>query len=82
MMKFLNTADNRKKQPNENYARELQELFTLGVLDFAGNPNYNQADIVQIARAFTGWRYDDRASPTSTTTATTTWSAIPSAGPR
>jgi uncharacterized protein (DUF1800 family) len=58
MMEFLDTVRNRKKDPNENYARELQELFTLGVSDFAGNPNYTQADIVQIARAFTGWDYD------------------------
>jgi uncharacterized protein (DUF1800 family) len=55
MMIFLDTAQNRKRQPNENYARELQELFTLGVTDLAGNPNYTQDDIVQIARGFTGW---------------------------
>ena len=60
MMDFLDTNDNRKQQPNENYGRELQELFTLGVNDFAGNPNYEQEDVVQIARAFTGWRYDDK----------------------
>jgi uncharacterized protein (DUF1800 family) len=60
MMEFLDTVRNRKRIPNENYARELLELFTLGVYDFAGQPNYAQEDIVQIARAFTGWRYDDR----------------------
>lgn len=58
MMEYLDTVRNRKNQPNENYARELQELFTLGVTDLAGNPNYTQDDIVQIARAFTGWTYD------------------------
>jgi uncharacterized protein (DUF1800 family) len=58
MMEFLDTVRNRAEEPNENCARELQELFTLGVKDFAGNPNYTQDDIVQIARAFTGWRYD------------------------
>ncbi len=58
MMEFLDTVRNFADIPNENYARELQELFTLGVLDAAGNPNYAQADIVQIARAFTGWGYD------------------------
>jgi len=57
MMEFLDTVRNRKHVPNENYARELQELFTLGVVDLAGNPNYTQEDIVQIARAFTGWDY-------------------------
>jgi uncharacterized protein (DUF1800 family) len=59
MMEFLDTARNRRSVPNENYARELQELFTLGVNDLLGQPNYTQDDIVQIARAFTGWRYDD-----------------------
>ncbi|MGH7895027.1 MAG: DUF1800 family protein, partial [Candidatus Binatia bacterium] len=62
MIEFLDTVRNRKDIPNENYARELQELFTLGVHDFAGNPNYTQADIVQIARAFTGWTYDGDSS--------------------
>jgi uncharacterized protein (DUF1800 family) len=60
MMSFLNTVDNHKDVPNENYARELQELFTLGVKDLAGNDTYTQADIVQVARAFTGWHHDDK----------------------
>ncbi len=58
MIEFLDTVRNHKDIPNENYGRELQELFTLGVYDFAGNPNYLQEDIVQIARAFTGWDYE------------------------
>lgn len=58
MIEFLDTVRNRAAVPNENYARELQELFTLGVTDVTGAPNYTQADIVQIARAFTGWEYD------------------------
>jgi uncharacterized protein (DUF1800 family) len=58
MMSFLDTNDNLKAQPNENYARELQELFTLGVRDFAGNATYTQQDIAQIARAFTGWTFN------------------------
>jgi len=59
MLEFLDTVRNFKEQPNENYARELQELFTLGVKDYSGNPNYTQEDIVQIARAFTGWDYNN-----------------------
>jgi uncharacterized protein (DUF1800 family) len=59
MMLFLNTNRNNKDIPNENYARELCELFTLGTHDLNGLPNYVQADVVQIARAFTGWRIDD-----------------------
>src|SRR6185295_14079081 len=58
MMEFLDTVRNHKDIPNENYGRELQELFTLGVKDSAGHPNYTQEDIVQIARAFTGWDYE------------------------
>ncbi|MBM4245088.1 MAG: DUF1800 domain-containing protein [Deltaproteobacteria bacterium] len=57
MIEFLDSVRNEKFIPNENYARELLELFTVGVFDSAGNENYDQADIVQIARAFTGWGY-------------------------
>lgn len=63
MIEFLDTVRNDKDIPNENYARELMELFTLGVFDSAGNPNYTQQDIVQIARAFTGWRYTRTGKP-------------------
>jgi uncharacterized protein (DUF1800 family) len=63
MIEFLDTVRNSKDIPNENYARELMELFTLGVFDSAGNPNYEQQDIVQIARAFTGWRYTRTGKP-------------------
>ena len=60
MMEYLDTVRNRKFQPNENYARELQELFTLGVKDLNGNATYTQDDIVQIARAFSGWDYNSK----------------------
>jgi uncharacterized protein (DUF1800 family) len=60
MMEYLDTVRNDKEIPNENYARELQELFTLGVTDSYGVDTYTQDDIVQIARAFTGWTYDNR----------------------
>jgi uncharacterized protein (DUF1800 family) len=63
MMEYLDTVRNRKRQPNENYARELQELFTLGVTDHNGHTTYDQDDIVQIARAFTGWDYDAKGRP-------------------
>ena len=63
MMIYLNTDVNRKGSPNENYARELQELHTLGV-DVNGNPNgYTQADIVEAAKAFTGWTTLNVARP-------------------
>jgi uncharacterized protein (DUF1800 family) len=62
LMEYLDTNDNRKDIPNENYARELQELFTLGVKDSNGASNYTQEDVVQIARAFTGWDYDSKGN--------------------
>ena len=63
MMIYLNTDVSRKENPNENYARELQELHTLGV-DVNGNPNgYTQADIVEAAKAFTGWTTLSSARP-------------------
>lgn len=63
MMEFLDTVRNDKQIPNENYSRELKELFTVGVYDLLGQPNYTQADIVQTARAFTGWTYDGGDKP-------------------
>jgi len=52
MLDFLNNQQNRKAHPNENYARELMELFTLGI------GNYTENDIKESARAFTGWAHD------------------------
>jgi uncharacterized protein (DUF1800 family) len=49
MVVYLDSASNRKGQPNENFARELMELFTLG------EGNYTEQDIKEAARAFTGW---------------------------
>jgi len=49
MIRFLNNQQNKKQQPNENFARELMELFTIG------RGNYTEQDIKEAARAFTGW---------------------------
>lgn len=49
MLQFLNNQQNRKNSPNENFAREVMELFTLG------RGNYTEKDIKEAARAFTGW---------------------------
>ncbi len=57
MLKYLNGHDNEKNRPNENYARELQELFVVGEKDFAGNNNYTEDDVKAAARVLTGWRY-------------------------
>ena len=59
MLWWLNGRDNTAAAPNENYARELQELFTLGVFDFKGAKNYSQNDIVNAAKILTGWRTDE-----------------------
>jgi uncharacterized protein (DUF1800 family) len=57
MLYFLNGNLNTAYSPNENYGRELMELFTLGVKDLNGQPNYTQQDVVEISRALTG--FDD-----------------------
>lgn len=52
MLSFLNNQQNRKKKPNENFAREVMELFTMG------RGNYTENDIKEAARAFTGWGFN------------------------
>ena len=52
MLQFLNNQQNHKGHPNENFARELMELFTIG------RGNYREEDIKESARAFTGWGFD------------------------
>jgi uncharacterized protein (DUF1800 family) len=54
MLNFLNAQQNRKDHPNENFAREVMELFTLG------RGNYTENDIKEAARAFTGWGANPR----------------------
>ena len=53
MLSFLDAGVNVKGSPNENFAREIMELFTMGV------GNYSEKDIREGARAFTGWNYAD-----------------------
>jgi hypothetical protein len=53
MLSFLDAGVNVKGAPNENFAREIMELFTMGV------GNYTETDIREAARAFTGWNYVD-----------------------
>ncbi len=57
MLIWLSGIQNRRGRPNENYARELMELFTLGVSDASGYP-YSETDVREQARALTGWRAD------------------------
>ncbi|WP_246496264.1 DUF1800 domain-containing protein [Chitinophaga varians] len=53
MLQFLNNQQNRKQHPNENFAREVMELFTMG------RGHYAETDIKEAARAFTGWGFDE-----------------------
>jgi uncharacterized protein (DUF1800 family) len=53
MIGYLHLKQNRKGHPNEDFARELCELFTLG-----RDVDYTEQDVVEIARAFTGWSTD------------------------
>ncbi len=50
MLIYLNNQQNKKGHPNENFAREVMELFTLGI------GNYTENDVKEAARAFTGWQ--------------------------
>ncbi len=52
MLSFLNNQQNRKQHPNENFAREVMELFTMG------RGNYTEEDVKESARAFTGWGFN------------------------
>lgn len=52
MLQYLDGASNRKGRPNENFAREVLELFTLG------EGHYTQRDVAEAARAYTGWSLD------------------------
>lgn len=52
MLQFLNNQQNRKSHPNENFAREVMELFTMG------RGNYTENDVKEAARAFTGWSFN------------------------
>ena len=54
MLQFLNNQQNKKGHPNENFARELMELFTLG------RGHYSERDIKESARSFTGWAFDGK----------------------
>ena len=84
---FLNTKGNLKenssgRQPDENYAREVMQLFTIGLYEL--NPDgteklngsgqkiesYTQSDVSNLARVFTGYDYDTSQSPNTTITLT------------
>ena len=67
MLRFLTGELNRKGHPNENYAREVMELYCLGVTNTQGQPNYSETDVQELARALSGWQVNaaDPANPTA-----------------
>lgn len=63
MLIYLNGTQNSNRNPNENYSRELLELFTLGRGELAGPgdyTNYTELDVAELAKALTGWISADR----------------------
>ena len=56
MIYWLDNQDNHKRTPNENWGRELLELFSLGV------GHYTEKDVLECARAFTGWTFTGKVS--------------------
>ena len=71
MLRFLNGAENQVGKPNENYGRELQELFTVGAVDLNGNKNYTEDDVKAAAKVLTGWGYTNLNNAGSTTVSAT-----------
>jgi hypothetical protein len=75
MGEYLNMRTSTLTLPNENYAREILQLFSMGLfmmntngtlqLDIGGNPipTYDQNDVVQLSRAFTGWQLATQVAP-------------------
>jgi uncharacterized protein (DUF1800 family) len=57
MLLWLDGDQNKAGAPNENFAREVLELFALGV-----EAGYSQQDVAEAARAFSGWSVDRRAA--------------------
>ena len=59
MLRYLTGEDNIRGHSNENYARELMELFALGVRDDKGRFCYSETDVKHLAKSFTGWTIDE-----------------------
>ena len=60
---YKNKKNGNNKQINENYARELMELFTCGVFDWNNNPNYTENDVLEAARSLSGWTISPSTHP-------------------
>ncbi len=62
MLVYLDGYVNEAGRANENYSRELLELFTMSQFDADGAPNYDEGDVKEIARALTGWVVTSRGT--------------------
>ncbi len=61
MLVYLDGITNVLGNANENFSRELQELFTMGINDpVTGERNYTEKDVKEVARAFTGWKFKEK----------------------
>ena len=70
MLLYLSGSQNTNIAPNENYSRELLELFTIGKGDAVGNgdyTNYTEDDVIEMAKILTGWRVKGLSNPDSQT---------------
>jgi uncharacterized protein (DUF1800 family) len=67
MLYWLDGRRNVRERPQENYGREVMELFTMGVVDTSGTPNYTEDDVKAAARVFTGWNLQTTNHSASTT---------------
>jgi uncharacterized protein (DUF1800 family) len=70
MLLYLSGSQNSNTAPNENYSRELLELFSIGKGDAVGNgdyTNYTEDDVVEMAKALTGWRVRGLNNPETLT---------------
>ncbi len=67
MLVYLDGSGSKAGNPNENYARELLELFTIGTGFYSDNtPHYTEADIIELAKTLTGWRVPVSGSDSNT----------------
>ncbi len=64
MLIWLDGINSTRTSPNENFGRELQELFSTGIRDaVTGEQNYTESDVKEVSRAFTGWRFRKSSNP-------------------
>jgi len=76
MLHYLDNDQNRKGKPNENFSRELLELFTAGI-GTPGQPNYTEKDVTEGARGLTGWTFQGGRNVKTAFAETPVFMAVP-----